>query len=420
MAYPTNLSFNKKPSTIMHIDLNSCFATIEQQANPKLRGKPIAVAAYTTPSGCIIAPSIEAKEKGIKVGMRVKEGKLLSPDLIVLEPDPWKYRNVHIALRKLISEYTANYNPKSIDEFVLNLEGYPALKKGMNEIAKEIKKRIKEEIGEWLTVSVGIASNRFLAKTASGLHKPDGLDEISKDNFLEVYKKLQLTDLNGIKTRNAARLNSRGIYTVTDFYRASVKELKAAFNSINGYYWYLRLRGWEIDDVLFARRSYGNSYALPKPLKTKEELSPILTKLVEKAGMRLRRAGFKAKGVHVAISFRDGGYWHKGLSFEKELLDSREIYKKAYSILSRCPYQKPARELAVSCFNLIKSNTSQLELFEDVEKKEKVVQSIDKTNNKWGEFVITPARMLSAKDEVPDRIAFGGVKELEEFVNKLS
>lgn len=420
MAYPTNLPFNKKPSTIMHIDLNSCFATIEQQANPKLRGKPIAVAAYATPSGCIIAPSVEAKERGIKVGMRVKEGKLLYPNLIILEPDPWKYRNVHIALRKLISEYTASYNPKSIDEFVLDLEGYPSYKKGMHKVAQEIKDRIKDEIGEWLRVSIGIAPNRFLAKTASSLHKPDGLDEINKDNFIEIYKKLELGDLNGIKDRNTARLNSVGIYTVLDFYRASVSTIKAAFNSINGYYWYLRLRGWEIDDVLFARRSYGNSYALPKPLKTKEELSPILTKLVEKTGMRLRRAGYKTKGVYVSISYRDGGYWHKGVSFDRELFGSRDIYKKAYRILSKSPYQKPVRELAVSCFNLIKSNSNQLELFEDVEKKERVVNSIDKTNRKWGEFVITPARMLSAKDDVPDRIAFGGVKELEEFVNRLN
>lgn len=420
MVYPTDLSFNKKPSTIMHIDLNSCFATIEQQANPKLRGKPIAVAAYSTPSGCIIAPSIEAKEKGIRVGMRVKEGKLLYPGLIVLEPDPWKYRNVHIALRRLISEYTADYNPKSIDEFVLNLEGYPALKKGIHEAAFEIKRRIRREIGEWLKVSIGIAPNRFLAKTASGLHKPDGLNEINKDNFMDIYKSLELTDLNGIKGKNAARLNGMGIYTVPDFYKASVRILKAAFNSINGYYWYLRLRGWEIDDVLFARRSYGNSYALPRPLKTKEELSPILTKLVEKTGMRLRRAGYKTRGVHVAVSYRDGGFWHKGVSFEKTLFDSREIYKKAYRILNMCPYKKPVRELAISCFNLIKSSSSQLELFEDVEKKENLVKSIDKANDRWGEFVITPARMLSAKDEVPDRIAFGGIKELEEFVNRLN
>src|SRR3990167_8913863 len=92
--------FNPRPSTILHLDLNSCFATIEQQANPILRGRPIAVAAYAAPSGCILAPSIEAKLYGIKTGMRVKDGKALCPSLIVLPPDPWKYRNVHLSLKK--------------------------------------------------------------------------------------------------------------------------------------------------------------------------------------------------------------------------------------------------------------------------------------------------------------------------------
>ena len=183
MAYPTELFFNPKPSTVMHIDLNSCFATVEQQANPHLRGKPIAVAAYDSPSGCIIAPSVEAKLLGIKVGMRVKDGRLLCPNLIIHEPDPWKYRNVHLALKKIISNYTNNFYPKSIDEFVLDLEGYPAFSLGMTNIAKEIKRRIKKEVGEWLTVSVGISTNRFLAKTASGLNKPDGLDEINSQNL---------------------------------------------------------------------------------------------------------------------------------------------------------------------------------------------------------------------------------------------
>jgi len=164
MVYPTELDFNPKCSTILHIDLNSCFATIEQQANPHLRGKPIVVAAYTTPSGCIVAPSIEAKRYGVKVGMKVKEGRLLCPDLIVMEPDPAKYRNVHLAFRKILSDYTNDFNPKSIDEFVLNLGGYPALNKGMHSVAREIKQRIKKEIGEWLTVSVGIAPNRFFGK----------------------------------------------------------------------------------------------------------------------------------------------------------------------------------------------------------------------------------------------------------------
>ena len=423
-----DLGFNQKQSSIMHIDLNSCFATIEQQANPHLRGKPIAVSAYATPNGCILAPSIEAKRYGIKTGMRVKDGKLLYPNLIILPPDPWKYRNVHLALRKLISEYTADFVPKSIDEFVLNMDGYLSLPlrvrpckvpkvdfSPMRAIARDIKRRIKREIGDWLTVSIGISTNRFLAKLASSLHKPDGLDEINKANFLDCYLKLRLTDLPYIKIRNAIRLNNMGIYTVVDFYNAPLWKLKAAFESINGYYWYLRLRGWEIDDVIFSRRSYGNSYALPKPLVTSEELSPILAKLVTKMSARLRSAGYKARGIHLAVAYRDGSFWHKGVTLQEVVFDTRDIYKKAFKILCSSPYRKPVRELAVSCFNLMKYRQTQLELFEDIPKKEKLVNSIDEINERWGDFVITPARMLAASDAVPDRIAFGGVKELEEF-----
>jgi len=392
MVYPSDIKFNPNPSTIMHIDLNSCFATIEQQANPHLRGKPVAVAAYSTPSGCIIAPSIEAKKYGIKVGMRVKEGKLLCPSLLILSPDPWKYRNVHLSLRKMLSDYTDKVTPKSIDEFVLVLENYPASRKGMFEVGREIKQRIKKEIGEWIRVSIGIAPNRFLAKTASSLHKPDGLDEINENNFLEIYRGLSLVDLCGIKLRNAARLNNLGIFNVLDFYNAPFWKLKAAFKSVLGYYWYLRLRGLEIDDVELGRHSYGNSFTLPKPLTRIEELSPILVKLVSKMSARLRRAGYKARGIHLAVWFYDWSFWHKGVAFQRELFDPREIYKEAFNILSRCPYRKPVRQLAVSAFRLLKKTNSQLELFERTEEKERLVDSIDEINERWGDFVIAPAR----------------------------
>ena len=415
-------SFNPTPPTILYIDLNSCFATIEQQANPHLRGKPVAVAAYTTPNGCILAPSIEAKRFGVKTGMRVKNGKLLCPGLIILESDPWKYRNVHLALRKLLTNYTYAVVPKSIDEFVLNFENFvkdsPCSYKEnpLKVVAQEIKQRIKSEIGDWLTVSIGIAPNRFLAKLAAGLHKPDGLDEINKDNFLDCYLKLKLTDLPYIKIRNAIRLGAIGIHTVVDFYNAPIWKLKAAFESINGYYWFLRLKGWEIDNVEFGGRSYGNSYALPKPLTELHDLSPILTKLVTKMGARLRQAGYKARGVHLAIGFRDGSFWHKGESSDGNLFDSRDIYKKALRMLSRCPYKKPVRDMAVAAFGLRKIQNLQLDLFTDVLRKEMVVRAVDRVNERFGDFIVTPARMLYLdKKAVPDRIAFGGVKEIEEF-----
>ncbi len=412
------LPFNPKPSTIMHIDINSCFATIEQQANPSLRGKPIVVAAYDSPSGCILASSIEAKRIGIKTGMRVKDGKLVYPNLIVLTPDPPKYRDVHLKIRNILKTYTDIVEPKSIDEFVINLEGYPAFNLGVFNVGGEIKRRIKEEIGEWITVSIGIAPNRFLAKTASNLKKPDGLEEINLKNHLEIFSRLELTDLCGIKRRTVSRLSNGNIFTVMDLFNANIQQLKYAFQSICGYYWHLRLHGWEMDDVSYDRKSFGNSFALPKPFKTPEELSPILYKLVEKTAQRLRSGGFKARGVHIAINYRDGTYWHHGEIVKHDLFDSRDIFKEMYRIMCKSPYKIPVTVIAESCFGLISYDISQLDLFENIERKKRLVETLDDINRRWGEFVITPAKIISAKEYVHDRISFGGVKELRDLTNK--
>jgi len=394
---------------VMHLDLNSCFASIEQQANPFLRGKPVAVVAYVSPGGCILAASVEAKKLGVKTGMRVKEGKLLCPNLIVVGSDPNKYRSVHKQLRRLLEDYTSEVTPKSIDEFSLKFTDDLDLIK----IAKEIKARIRSEIGDWLTVSVGIAKNCFLAKTAAGLHKPDGLDVINESNIREIFAKLKLIDLCGIKTNNAVRLNRAGIFTVLDFYQATPQTLQRAFCSIVGYYWYLRLHGGEPDETALGRRSFGNSYALPKPLSTPEELAPILAKLVEKTGFRMRRGGYSACGVHLSLLYRDGTFWHRGQKTPR-LFDSRDIYKTAFKILESCPHRKPVHTLAVSCFNLEKTENCQLEIFDS--RKEDLVRAMDRVNQRWGSFVIAPATMLGTSGLVPDRIAFGGVKELEEVL----
>lgn len=414
-----DLSFNPHSSYIMHVDLNSCFATIEQQANPHLRGKPIAVAAYTTPNGCILAPSVEAKRFGIKTGMRVKDGRAIYPGLIILPSDPWKYRNVHQRLRNLISKYTYDFEPKSIDEFVLNMKNFIKIRSGascMADIAGDIKKRIKQDIGEWLTVSVGIAPNRYLAKVAAGLHKPDGLDEINKDNYLNIYSALKLTDLTGIKAANAVRLNSMEIYSVMDFYRSPLWKLKAAFESVNGYYWYARLRGIEVDDTPFGRKSYGNSTALGKTLSSTAELSPVLARLVEKMASRLRHAGYKAGGIRLAIIYKDGSFWHEGRLTGRELFDSRDFFKAAFRLLITANPKKAVRDIAVSCFALVKNKNLQLGLFENVGKKERLTRASDAVNTKWGDFTVGLARSMDAKSAVLDRIAFGGIKELEELV----
>lgn len=412
MDYQIKLDFNRRPSSVMHIDLNSCFASIEQQANPLLRHKPIAVAAYDTPNGCVLAASIEAKRLGVKVGLRVKESRLLCPNLIVRSPDSDKYRAVHSAFRELLSDYTPKLAPKSIDEFVLDLSGTPAFQKGMFTVGEEIKDRIKKEIGDYLTVSIGIGPNRFLAKTASNLHKPDGLDEVNKDNFIKIYGSLDLMDLNGINRQNTIRLNMVGIYSVIDFFNADLSRLRCAFQSILGYYWFLRLRGWEIDDVDWGTKSFGHSYSLPKFLTTSEELAPILSKLVEKVGSRMRHANFQTKGIHLALLYKDYQYFHEGRGLDQPVFDSRDIYRVAFRLLRHSPYRLPVRNIAVSCFNLSPRTTLQLDLFQDNLKKDSLVTAIDSINDKWGNFVITPATMANTENFVHDRIGFGQIRGL--------
>jgi DNA polymerase IV len=186
----------------MHVDLNSCFATIEQQANPLLRGKPIVVAAYNSPNGCVVVPSIEAKRFGIKTGMTVRDARLLYPAVIVRTPDPPKYRAVHVQFRKIFIDYSPAVTPKSIDEAVIDFtDTYALYNRTLPDIGREIKRRFRSEIGEWMVCSIGISTNRFLAKLAASLQKPDGLTVIDHTNVLSVYERVSLLDLNGINTR---------------------------------------------------------------------------------------------------------------------------------------------------------------------------------------------------------------------------
>lgn len=405
---------NHNKPMVMHIDLNSAFASIEQQAHPHLRDKPVVVAAYSTPNACIVAPSIEAKKYGIKTGFRVRDARLLCPDIIVLTPDPQKYRDFHLKFRKLVSDYSPDVVPKSIDEVVINFASVSRLHPDLPFIAHEIKQRINSEIGDFLKVSIGIGTNRFLAKTGAGLHKPDGLDVITHENLVDVYKSMKLTDLCGINTRMQARLNTEGIFTPLDFYSADQVKLKQVFKSILSYYWYMRLRGYEIDDFKSPTKSIGNDYALYIPVLDKKDLNRYLLKLTEKMGRRLRRKGLSAHGIHVALIYDDYTYWHRGKTFAEAYYTTQDLYKKVVYVVSQQPEEKPISKISVSCFDLIPNLQNQLNLFGEV-KSQNIQHAMDEINDRYGEFVIHPALMMNMDELVLDRIAFGGVKEMDEI-----
>lgn len=400
------MDFNPIEPKIMHIDLNSCFASVEQQANPKLRNKPVIVVAYNSPKGCILSPSIEAKKLGIKTGMRVMDAKQIEKNVIVLMPDPPKYRDVHKKFINIFKSYTPKVIPKSIDEAILNFNNMPD--QDLINIAEKIKTDIKSYIGEWIRCSIGISTNQFLSKVASNLHKPNGLDVINKNNILEILNKLKLIDLPGINIHYEARLNSTGIFSPIDFYNSNEFFLrKYVFKSIVGYYWYLRLKGYEPDSNISKRKSFGQQYALGKKTKDPKELSRLMMKMCENMGRELRTDGYSAKGIHLALYYEDNTYWHKSKTFNTSCFNTWDLYRRSILIFNQQPIRKVVKLISVSCFNLANLESNQMTLFETSDKENITYKAVDKINDRWGEYTIIPARMMDMDNLIIDRIAFG-------------
>ncbi len=416
--YQMETLINHDKPLLMHIDLNSCFATIEQQANPLLRGKPLVVAAYSTPNAFILAPSIEAKRIGIKMGMRVRDARLISSQVIVRTPDPPKYRDVHLKFKKIFESYSPDVTPKSIDEAIIDFHDVENLKPDLVRIAREIKSRMKTEIGEWIICSIGISTNMFLAKLGASLHKPDGLDVIDHTNLIATYKNTTLLDLCGINVRYQVRLNMGGIHTPLDFFHASCEHLeKRVFRSIVGRRWFEKLRGFEADQKDFPTKSIGQQYALKIPTDDPKALSPLIMKLCEKMGRRLRKKGLIAHGIHMWFSYRDHTSWHRGRLMNRDLYTTMELYRHAQLIFNSQPEMKAITHMGVSCYELTENNSMQMSMFEeDTSKARKVADAADELNDKYGEFTVVPGLMINMDNLILDRIAFGGVRDIEQFI----
>jgi DNA polymerase-4 len=403
MDYPVN----KAAPLMMHIDLNSCFASVEQQANTSLRGKPVGVAANVSLGGCVISPSKEMKARGVKIG-RVRDVLAIIPEATIIPPDPDKYFYIHQRFSELFKEYSPHVVPLSIDEAVISFDGLLGLHgKDMVQIGQEIKDRMQAEIGDWLTCNVGIGTNRFLAKLAAGLHKPDGLDVVTHENLREVYSGLDLLDLCGINTRNKVRLVMAGIYTPVDFFDAPVWKLwKQVFNSVAGYQWYMRLRGWEVDDVSYGRKSYGQQYALHHFTSENQDLSRLMMKLCEKMGRRLRRSGHYAQGIDVYCSFVDHTGWHKAKKTSMILYHTGDLHGFAMQLFAGRPAKK-VTHLSVTCYGLKPKGQLPQTLFDtEVEKRMRIADALDACNDKYGEYSVHPAAMVGMENEVIKRVPF--------------
>lgn len=412
--------------TILYVDLNSCFATTEQQARPKLRGKPVGIVNRLVGNSTLIAASIEAKALGIKVGMRTEEAKTIARNIIFAETEPSKYIYVHKKLENILKSYSPNVLMKSIDEGLVDLsEAEEAVRnRTPKEIALEIKNRLKTEVGNYMKCNVGFSYNRFLAKLAGELHKPDGMDCISNDNIHEVFSHLKLTDLPGINKKTEKRLKTYDITTPLKLLDAKEETLRVqVFNSVEGTKWYFRLRGVEVDERDESTKTIGRQFVLPPNPKI-EDVKMRLAHLCEDVGYRLRNQNLYARGVYVWATFNMNEHsftMHKNyLKTETFNTDDKiiEYSRNLFDELLKEAKSDNPRIIGVTLYKLEENETKQLSFeHEKDEKSEKIAKTVDEINKRFGSRTVHSAYTLKTND-MHTKIPFGSTRYLDKNIGK--
>lgn len=293
---------------------------------------------------------------------------------------------------------------------------------------REIKQRLRDEVGVAMRCNIGIGTNRFLAKTAAGLHKPDGLDVITHDNLRQVYAGLELEDLTGIAHRNHARLEQVGITTPLEFLDADETTLRrVVFKSVCGTQWHQRLRGWEVDDVTHELKTCGRQYVLESRDLTRQQVAERLHHLVEEVGWKLRSQGKCARGVGVYARLygageglhesngrwgKKGNYWHAKYLAPLPFYSDAAIWQITRQLFARAP-DGDVREIGMHCYHLHDDMGDQLTLFGDeLAREQRQVAAVDEINSRYGRRTIHSADTLSTNQHVQAKIPFGSTRYL--------
>jgi DNA polymerase-4 len=420
MAEPEPIGLNAADPTTLVVDLNCAFASIEQQHDPTLRGKPVAIAAYATDAATVVSSSREARDLGIKTGMRVFEAKEIYPQVVVMEPNPPRYRAVSDKLVEILERHTPDVLRMSVDEASMNIIGTPALARlGPEGVGREVKRALRDEVGECVTCSVGISTSIWMAKQASNLDKRDGLERIDHTNLVAVLGRLRLTDLSGIAEASATRLLRAGIHTPIEFLNSTPERLwPAGMGAEVARMWLRRLRGFEVGSFESVRRkSYSHSHVLGRATSSQADLEELLMRLSEMVGRRLRAAGRRGRVVSIGVVYRpEPGRFSKQSKLPHPIATGEEIYRAALDLLAAREPRRLVGTLGVGLSGLSDQETGQLDLFDSSVRRrgDRLEAAMDRIRDRFGEEAVQRARLLGRAPVVRDRIAFGNTGHPDE------
>lgn len=396
----------------LFLDMNSYFASVEQQLQPRLRNRPVAVAPVMVDTTCCIAASYEAKRYGIKTGTKVGAARKLCPDLQVVEGRPAVYVEFHEKILKAVDTVIPVEQVHSIDEMSCRLTGRQQEIDQAIALAWRTKEAIGLRVGRFMRCSVGLAPNRFLAKVASNMQKPDGLTVITCDDLPNKLYTLSLSDLPGIGAGMLARLNHHGIKTVEQLCSLSKAQMSGIWHSVIGRRWWHLLRGYDLPEPPTHRRTVSHSHVLSPEFRTDEGARAVLVKLIHKAAARLRRLNYWASrlSVHVAYSNRKK-IWKQAVNLGQ--CQDTQTMVEAFSTLwsSRSPDWSPDY-VAVALFDLTAAPCVGLPLFPKDRKSIQLAQAMDVINERFGAYSIYFGSMHDTQEAAPMRISFTHIPDV--------
>jgi DNA polymerase-4 len=397
----------------LFVDFNSFFASVEEQEQPTLRGRPMAVLPVMTDSTCCIAATYEAKRFGIKTGTKASEARERCPGIILVEARPHIYVEYHHRLIEAVDACVPVTQVRCIDEMSCALRGRWRERETALGLARQIKERIATTIGPCLRSSIGIAPNTFLAKTASDMQKPDGLVVLEERDLPEALFGLKLRDFCGIGASREARLIECGITTVEQLCRARKTTLHRAWNGIEGDRMYALLRGEEVERPESNRCTVGHSHVLEPKYRTLPLAEAVLNRLLQKAAVRLRSLGYLAGGLGVSVKFLGHQRWGDEMRFREtqETLDFIRIFS---ALWQRCPRSMPpplAVGVTLFSLNAVRNTTPSLPHMET--SRLALDEAVDKLNLCYGKNTIYFGGAQSTLDSAPARIAFTHIPGIE-------
>ncbi|MBC7457053.1 MAG: DNA polymerase [Bdellovibrionaceae bacterium] len=392
------------------VDLNSFFASCEQQDDPSLRGRPIAVVPMMAENTSVLAASYEAKKFGIKTGTKVFEARKMCPDIKFVSTGHKKYVQYHHKIIEAVHKVCPVEKVLSIDEMVCCLMGREQELENALEIGRKVKQIILDEVGECLTSSVGLGPNITIAKIASDLQKPNGLVAIPQEQLVQKIGHLDINIISGVGPNMKQRLNQKGFRTINDLLSVSESQLQNAWGSIVGLRLAKEIRGEDFQRTTNKSSTFSHEHVLPPDLRTRAGAYQIIQKLVFKGCSRLRDAKRKAQGIGLSVRFMDHMKFETSIQFQQSddsFFMMREV-EKAYKQVSN---QKPIK-VGIFLFGLTEPGVEQFSFFDD-QKSNKLNKVIDLINDKHGANSIVSAAHLDVVGEAKARISFSHIPDLK-------